>query len=79
MANNIPSRVIGEGVVWFCMVDGRSLILTKVRHVPSLQKKMISIGILDSKGCSFATIGGTLRVSKENKEVLSGRKTKGLY
>ncbi|GFY80759.1 hypothetical protein Acr_01g0005680 [Actinidia rufa] len=35
--------------------------------------------MLDSKGCSFDTSGGTLRVSKGNKEMLWGKKTKGLY
>ncbi|GFZ02256.1 hypothetical protein Acr_15g0008640 [Actinidia rufa] len=33
----------------------------------------------DSKGCSFDASGGTLRVSKENKEMLWGKKTGGLY
>ena len=35
--------------------------------------------MLDSKGCSFAASGEILRVSKENKEMLQGKKTKGLY
>ncbi|GFS37169.1 hypothetical protein Acr_00g0050380 [Actinidia rufa] len=33
----------------------------------------------DSKGCSFDTSGGTLRVFKGNKEILWGKKTGGLY
>ena len=61
------------------MADERSIILIEVMHVPSLRKKLISIGMLDSKGCSFETSGGTLRVFKENNEMLWGRKTKGLY
>ena len=35
--------------------------------------------MLDSKGCSFEANGGTLRVSKGNKEMLLERKTKELY
>ena len=46
---------------------------------PSLWKNLISIGMLDSKGCSFANSGGILRVSKRNKEILRGTKTRGLY
>ncbi|GFZ21571.1 hypothetical protein Acr_29g0007330 [Actinidia rufa] len=61
------------------MTDGRSVTLTEVRHVPNLRKNLTSIGMLDSKGCSFDASGGTLRVFKENKEMLWGKKTRGLY
>ncbi|GFZ06477.1 hypothetical protein Acr_18g0006470 [Actinidia rufa] len=60
------SRVVGKWSVRFRMVDGRPMTLTEVRHVPNLRKKLISIG-------------GTLRVSKENKEMLWKKKTRGLY
>ncbi|GFS34657.1 phytosylfokine-alpha receptor 2 [Actinidia rufa] len=79
MANNTSSRVVGRRSVRFHMADGRSVTLTEVRHVPNLRKNLISIGMLDSKGCSFDTSGGILRVSKENKEMLWGKKTRGLY
>ncbi|GFZ16963.1 hypothetical protein Acr_26g0002330 [Actinidia rufa] len=79
MANNTASRVVGRGSVRFRMADGRSMTLTEVRHVPNLRKNLISIGMLDSKGCSFDASGGTLRVSKGNKEMLWGKKTRGLY
>ncbi|GFY87991.1 hypothetical protein Acr_05g0016300 [Actinidia rufa] len=36
-------------------------------------------GKSDSKVCSFDASGGILRVSKENKEMLWGKKTGGLY
>ena len=79
MANNTASRVVGKGSVRFRMADGRSVTLTEVRHVPNLRKNLISMGMLDSKGCSFEASGGTLRVSKGNKEMLRGKKTGGLY
>ncbi|GFZ04053.1 hypothetical protein Acr_16g0006770 [Actinidia rufa] len=79
MANNTASRVVGRGSVRFRMADGRSVTLTEVRHVPNLRKNLISIGMLDSKGCSFEASGGILRVSKGNKEMLWGKKTGGLY
>ncbi|GFY88850.1 hypothetical protein Acr_06g0007900 [Actinidia rufa] len=41
--------------------------------------RVVGRGMLDSKGCSFETSGGILRVSKENKEMLWGKKTRGLY
>ena len=55
------------------------MTLTEVRHVLNLRKNLISIGMLDSKGCSFDVSGGTLRVFKENKKMLWGKKTGGLY
>ncbi|GFZ10707.1 hypothetical protein Acr_22g0001050 [Actinidia rufa] len=61
------------------MADGRSVTLTEVRHVPNLRKNLISIGMLDAKGCRFDASGGILRVSKGNKEMLWGKKTRGLY
>ena len=67
MSNNIAYKVIGKGAIWFRMADRKSLTL---RHVPSFQKKLISIGILDSKSCSFVASGRILRVSKRNKEML---------
>ncbi|GFS37296.1 hypothetical protein Acr_00g0051210 [Actinidia rufa] len=50
-----------------------------VRHVPKLQKNLISIGMLDSMGYSIIAKGGILRIFKRNKEMLRGRKTRGLY
>ncbi|GFS37111.1 hypothetical protein Acr_00g0049940 [Actinidia rufa] len=63
----------------FRMVDGRSVTLIEVRHVPNLRKNLISIGMLDSKECNFDASGGILRVFKENKETLWEKKTGGLY
>ncbi|GFS37114.1 hypothetical protein Acr_00g0049960 [Actinidia rufa] len=79
MANNTSSRVIGRESVRFRMADRRSVTLTEVRHVPNLRKNLISIGMLDSKGCSFEASGGILRVSNGNKEMLWEKKTRGLY
>ena len=79
MTNKMINRVVRKGTVRFCMADRRSLTLTEARHVPSLRKNLIYIGILDSKGCRFAASGGILGVSKGNKEMLWGRKTKWIY
>ncbi|GFS33426.1 hypothetical protein Acr_00g0028390 [Actinidia rufa] len=68
---------VGRGSVRFRMADGGLVTLTGVRHVPNLRKNLISIGMLDAKGCSFEASGGILRVSKGNKEMLWGKKTGG--
>ena len=72
---NTTNKVIGKRLVKFCMADRRSVMLIEVRHVSSLHKKLIFIGMLDSRGCSFEASGGTLRVFKKNKEMLWGKKT----
>ena len=79
MTNNTANIIVGKGTVRFHIADGRSLTLTEVRHVPSLRKKLIFIGMLDSKDCSFAAIGGILKVFKVNKKTMRGRKTRGIY
>ncbi|KAK2996023.1 hypothetical protein RJ640_001121, partial [Escallonia rubra] len=38
--------------------------LTNVRHVPKLMKILISLGALDSNGCSYRAAGGVLRIMK---------------
>ena len=38
--------------------------LTDLRHVPKLKKNLISLGTLDSNGCTYKAIGGVLRISK---------------
>ncbi|GFS42036.1 hypothetical protein Acr_00g0077830 [Actinidia rufa] len=75
----LRSQTRGCTLVQFRMADGRFVTLTEVRHVPNLRKNLISIGMLDSKGCSFDASGGTLRVFKGNKDMLWGKKTGGLY
>ena len=47
MVNNTANRVVDKGTIRFCMADGRSLTLTKERHIPRLRKNLISIGMLD--------------------------------
>ncbi|GFY87494.1 hypothetical protein Acr_05g0011330 [Actinidia rufa] len=79
MAKNTTNKAVGKGTVRFRMADGRSVTLTEVRHVPKLRKNLISIEMLDSMGCSIVAKGGILRISKGNKEMLRGRKTRGLY
>ncbi|GFZ14252.1 hypothetical protein Acr_24g0004420 [Actinidia rufa] len=80
IANNMSSTVVGRGSVRFCIADGRSVTLTEVRHVPNLRKNLISIGMLDSKGCSFDASGRILRgelLSNMGPVVLARRVDKG--
>lgn len=68
-----------KGTVWFRMSDGRRVKLTNVRHVPGLKKNVISLGMLDSKGCNFLASEEALRVSRGDSGELQGKKIGQLY
>ena len=44
--------------------------LTEVRHIPSLKKNLISLGVLVAKEYSFTDFDEILRVFQGNKEML---------
>ena len=46
------------------MFDGVIRTLTNVRHVTELNKRLIFLGVLDSCGHNFTSLGGILKVSK---------------
>ncbi|KAG5548448.1 hypothetical protein RHGRI_013957 [Rhododendron griersonianum] len=73
MANNTVNKVVGMGSVRFRMADGRFVTLTGVRHIPGLRKNLISLGMLDAKGCSSTSRDGVLVVFKNEKVVLRGK------
>ncbi|KAK2970349.1 hypothetical protein RJ640_003619 [Escallonia rubra] len=49
------------------------------RHVPELRKNLISLGVLDSNGCSYRAAGGVLRIMKGALIVMKGLKKNSLY
>ncbi|KAK2975034.1 hypothetical protein RJ640_023931 [Escallonia rubra] len=61
------------------MYDGIVRTLTDVRHVPELRKNLISLGMLDSNGCSYRTTGGVMRIMKGALVVNKGFKQNSLY
>ncbi|GFY94420.1 hypothetical protein Acr_09g0008660 [Actinidia rufa] len=80
MANNTSSRVVGRGSVPVSAWQTGGLVtLTEVRHVPNLRKNLISIGMLDAKGCSFEASGGILESFQGKQGDAVGKKTGGLY
>lgn len=55
------------------------MTLTGVQHVPGLRKNLISLGMLDVKGCRYASKDGVLEVFKNDKAVLQGKIVENLY
>lgn len=76
MGNNAKLTSIGIGTVTIRMFDGIVWTLTDVMHVSGLQRNLISLSALDSKGCE-CTIAG--RVVKGALVIMKGKKVKNLY
>ena len=59
--------------------NGLTRILTRVRHVPCLKRTLISLGMLNSKGCSFVAHHGSLKMNGRQRVMLMGREVENLY
>lgn len=79
MANGSANRVVGKGTVKFRVPSGKTVKVAGVRHVPGVKKNLISLGMLDERGCSFSADSGVLRVSVGKRDILLGKKFGGLY
>ncbi|GJY18729.1 retrovirus-related pol polyprotein from transposon TNT 1-94 [Tanacetum coccineum] len=80
MVNDSPGKVVGIGTIRIKMHDGVVRTLTDVRHVPDLKKKLISLGMLDSKGFKYTSENSVLHVSKGALVVMKATKgTSSLY
>ena len=73
MGNNNSCRTVGIGSVRIKMFDGIVRTLKDVRHVPDLRKNLISLGVLESKGCKIIAEGGALKVVLELISASSSR------
>ncbi|KAG7981002.1 hypothetical protein I3843_05G210500 [Carya illinoinensis] len=79
VGNDMACDIVGIGSVEIKMYDGLVRTLSNVRHIPSLKKNLISLGILDSFGYQYSAGGGVIRVYKGSSVVMTGKKTDGLY
>ena len=79
MANGSANRVVGKGTVRFQVLSGKTVRVAGVRHVPGVRKNLISLGMLDERGCSFSANSGVLRISFGERDILLGKKFGGLY
>lgn len=77
--DNITHEIVSVGIVRIRMHDGMVRTLLYVRHVPSLKKNLISLGVLDSVSCKYVSQGGVLRVSKGALKIFKGQMCGGFY
>ncbi|XXG58369.1 hypothetical protein AAC387_Pa04g0693 [Persea americana] len=75
----VVCKVVGIGAIKIKMHDGIVRTLSDVRHIPELKKNLISLGTLDSNGCTYKAGGGVMRISKGALVVMKGLKQNGLY
>ncbi|KAK5802831.1 hypothetical protein PVK06_030456 [Gossypium arboreum] len=79
MGNDLSSKVIGIGTLKIKMHDGTIRTLSNVRYVPDLRKNLISLSILDLKGCKINIESSEIKVSRGALVLLKGKRTDGLY
>ncbi|KAK2976251.1 hypothetical protein RJ640_021962 [Escallonia rubra] len=79
MGNNVTCKVVEIGSIQIRIHDGIVRTFTEVRHVPELRKILISLGTLDSNGCSYRAAGGVMRIMKGALVVMKGLKQNSLY
>ncbi|KAK3034871.1 hypothetical protein RJ639_033234 [Escallonia herrerae] len=79
MRNNVACKVVSLGSIQIRMHDGIVRTLTDVKHIPKLRKNLISLGTIDSNGCSYQATGGVMRIMKGALVVMKGLKQNSLY
>ena len=79
MSNNSVAQVKGVGSVRFQNDDGTTFLLSEVRFMPDIARKLISMGTLEEKGCEFKAVNGVLKVIKGCTVVMKGVRRQSLY
>ena len=79
MGSDQSCKTVGIGSVRIKMHDGVVRTLVNVRHIPDLRKGLISLGMLESKGCKVVAIGGVLKVVHGSTVVMKGIRQRNLY
>jgi hypothetical protein len=74
MGNDATCTIIGMGTIKIKISDGVVRTLEEVRHISDMRKNLISLGTLDSKGYSYKSENGIMKVSKGAMIVMTGQK-----
>ena len=82
LGDNHPCKVAGIGTVRVRMFDGIVRTLTNVKHIPELEKNLVSLGYLERSGYSFSSRARSRvpNISNGAMVVMRGRRLdKNLY
>ena len=72
LADNPPCKIARIGSISLKNHDGSTRVLTDVRYIPKLEKNLISLGTLESKGFTIIMINGILKVVSGALVVMKG-------
>ena len=79
MANGAYFKIAGIGNIRIKMFDGMIRTLCDVRHVPEIEKNLISLGILNSNGHGYKSEGGVMKVTKGAIVVIRRQKVQRIF
>ena len=79
LADNQPCKIAGISSISLKNHDGLTRVLTNVRYIPKLEKNLISLGTLDSKGFTIIMQDGILKVVSGALVVMKGIRRNNLY
>ena len=79
LADNQPCKIAGIGSISLKNHDGSTRVLTDVRYIPKLEKNLISLGTLESKGFTIILQNGILKVVSGALVVMKGIRRNNLH
>jgi hypothetical protein len=80
MGNGAHYKITSIGNIRIKMFDGVVRTLFDVRHVPKVEKNLISLGTLDSNDYGYKSKGRVMKVTKGAMVVMKGQKSsKNIY
>ncbi|KAG9457668.1 hypothetical protein H6P81_002176 [Aristolochia fimbriata] len=77
--NGQKCKIEGRGIIHLKMNDGGKLILKEVRHIPDLQKNLISVNKLDQEGYKITFENSSWKVSRGSLTLIKGKAMGTLY
>jgi hypothetical protein len=80
MGNGAHCKITGIGNIRIKIFDGVLRTLCEVRHIPEVEKNLISLGILDSNGYCYKYESGVMKVTKGAMVMMKWQKSsKNIY
>jgi len=79
MGNDAACQMVWIGTVWIKMFDGVVRDLTGVRYVPQMEKNIISVRAVESKGLKVTMENGIFKITKGFMVLMKGVRDMNLY
>ena len=72
MSNDVVCKTVSIGNIRMRIFDGQVRTLTNIRHIPDLNKNLLSLGVLKALGYKFFGENGGIKVTKGSMTTLKG-------